>query len=152
MLRTIPGGADQATQHAPRRAACVMQGLARPAQGIHAGHQGNPMPQLGFYVHSGRFSTSGLLLCLLLSSLIAAALAVPYGYAIRYIPLIYVKFLVTFGFGLAIGFGLNVGAKLGKVRNVPPGSASSSSPATSNTQLSTSRVPATGSAMRVPSV
>lgn len=70
-----------------------------------------------YYQPSGRFSVPGVLLMLVGGLLAAVPLAFAYVYAIWYIPLIYVNFLVTLGFGLGLGWVLKRLVKLGKIRN-----------------------------------
>lgn len=70
-----------------------------------------------YYKHSGHIGALGL------AKLIATALVgtlvacVIYAYGTFYIPFVYLNFLFTFGYGLAVGFLVVIGAKLGKVRS-----------------------------------
>lgn len=70
-----------------------------------------------YYEHSGTVPPLGLLLALLFGIIAAVFLAVIYGYAIFYIPFIYLNFFLTVGFGALVGYAVFLGAKVGKVRN-----------------------------------
>jgi hypothetical protein len=70
-----------------------------------------------FYQPSNRFSVGGLLLYVLGGVATAAVLALVYVYAVWYIPLIYVNFFATVGFGLVLGLVLSRLARAGKLRN-----------------------------------
>ena len=70
------------------------------------------------YVHSGRFTLSGLLRGLVVGSFFGAGLAVAYAYAILYVPLAgYITALLTGGFGLFLGVSIGLPLKTGKTRN-----------------------------------
>lgn len=73
------------------------------------------MPE--FYKHSGAISIGGLLGGAILGLAAAAGLSIIYSYAIVWIPLIYVNFLLTAGYGIAIGVAVYYAARIGKVRN-----------------------------------
>lgn len=47
----------------------------------------------------------------------ALFLGAAYGYAITYIPFIYLNFFITIGLGLFVGFAVGFGGKMGKARN-----------------------------------
>ncbi|MEM6883447.1 MAG: hypothetical protein AAF571_00340 [Verrucomicrobiota bacterium] len=69
------------------------------------------------YQHSGKFTLKGLM-AMAVSGLIAGVICgTLYALAIRYIPFIYLNFLVTFGFGLIMSAAIGVAAKSGHVRN-----------------------------------
>ncbi|RSK51108.1 hypothetical protein [Hymenobacter rigui] len=70
-----------------------------------------------YYQPSGRFTVGGVLAMILAGALAAFPLAFMYVYAIWYIPLLYVNFLVTLGLGLSIGWVLKRLARAGKLRN-----------------------------------
>ena len=69
------------------------------------------------YRHSGGVGALGIPLMCLVGGITAAALGVAYAYGLAWIPLIYVSFLLTGGFGAIIGLAVGVCAKAGKVRN-----------------------------------
>jgi hypothetical protein len=70
------------------------------------------------YKHSGAVTVTGTLLGLVCGGVAAVALAFVYTYAIVWIPLIYVNFLLTVCFTAGIGFAVAIGAKAGKLRNM----------------------------------
>ena len=70
-----------------------------------------------FYVHSGKFGIHGPLLAIGGGALIALPLGLAYGYLIRWIPFIYLNFLITLGYGFAFGWLTSQIMKIGKVRN-----------------------------------
>lgn len=71
-----------------------------------------------YYQPSGRFSPVSFVYLALLCLLAAPVLGLVYSYAIWYIPIIYVNFLIAAGFGIAIGMGINYAVVgVGKVRN-----------------------------------
>jgi hypothetical protein len=69
------------------------------------------------YSHSGVIPTGGALICLVGSAVATALLAAIYALIIRFVPWVYLNFLATLGFGLAIGFMVAVLGKWGKIRN-----------------------------------
>ncbi|KAF2513951.1 hypothetical protein [Flavobacterium foetidum] len=71
-----------------------------------------------FYKPSGKFSPM-FILCFLLASVTAfPIIGLIYAYCIWYIPIIYVNFFITIGFGFLVGFVLSwLVIKKGKVRN-----------------------------------
>ena len=71
------------------------------------------------YKHSGRVPVAGLLWSLMVGGATAALLGVVYAYATNYIPLVYINFLLTIGYGAAIGGAVGAGARMGRVRNLP---------------------------------
>lgn len=75
------------------------------------------MPEL--YKHSGAVTVTGVMWGLVSGGVAAAAMGFMYTYAIVWIPFIYVNFLLTIGFGLLTGWAVSVGAKAGKLRNMP---------------------------------
>lgn len=71
-----------------------------------------------YYEHSGAITPVGLILMLVFGAVGALVLGGIYGYAIFYIPLIYVNFFITIGFGMGVGFMVGLGGELGKIRNM----------------------------------
>jgi hypothetical protein len=69
------------------------------------------------YSHSGIIPIGGALLCLVGSAVATALVAVVYALIIRFIPFVYLNFLATLGFGLAMGFMVAVLGKFGKIRS-----------------------------------
>jgi len=69
------------------------------------------------YKLSGRVPFNGLLRVALFGLTAAAFLSAAYSYANVYIPRIYLKFLVTIGFGALLGWFVGSSARTGKVRN-----------------------------------
>ena len=70
-----------------------------------------------YYRHTGGFNASSVVLVPLLGGVAAAVLGAIYSYATRYIPFIYINFLLTIGLGCGIGFVTAFGLRQGKVRN-----------------------------------
>ena len=70
-----------------------------------------------YYAHSGKFGLMGPIYMLVMGTVGSLVLSAVYGYAIYYIPFIYLNFLITLGFGACVGFLVGYGGKLGKVRN-----------------------------------
>lgn len=70
-----------------------------------------------YYKPSGKFSSISFLYLILVSIIAAPILALIYSYATRYIPFIYINFLILAGFVLGLGFAVNFAIALGKVRN-----------------------------------
>lgn len=70
------------------------------------------------YRHSGKAPIMGLLLIGIAGFVAIPILGVVYGYLLRYIPLIYLNFLIVLGYAYAIGFVISKVAKYGKVRNM----------------------------------
>ena len=71
-----------------------------------------------YYKPSGKFSPISFVYFILVCTVALPILATIYAYLIWYIPIIYLNFLVTFGFGFAIA--ITVGylvVRLGKVRS-----------------------------------
>lgn len=77
---------------------------------------GNSMESRQFYVHSGKIAPQ-LVLGVPILFIISVALAFAYAYSIVYIPFIYVKFLLTLGFAVAIGFSTAIVLQFFKTRN-----------------------------------
>ncbi len=69
------------------------------------------------YKHSGRFSGTGLLLALAAPATVAFPLGYIYAYLIKYIPFIYLNFIITGGYGFASGAFTGWLLQRGKVRN-----------------------------------
>lgn len=72
-----------------------------------------------YYRHSGNFEPIGLILMLAFGVVGAVGGAFVYGYATHYIPLVIVTLFLTFGYAVILGVLVGMGAKLGKVRNMP---------------------------------
>jgi len=70
-----------------------------------------------YYEHSGSIGLIGPIYMLIFGAVGALIFGVIYGYAIFYIPFIYLNFFITLGFGGGVGFLIGIGGKLGKVRN-----------------------------------
>jgi hypothetical protein len=70
-----------------------------------------------FYKHSGKFGIHGPLLALSAGACAALPLGLAYSYLIKWIPFIYLNFLITAGYGFAFGLLTTVLLKFGKVRN-----------------------------------
>ena len=72
---------------------------------------------LKFYQLSGKINIMGPALGILFGTLVALPLSFAYAYAVRYIPFIYLNFLISFGYAFAICFAYTTGEKLGHNRN-----------------------------------
>ena len=70
-----------------------------------------------FYRHSGKFGIHGPLLAVLAALIVGYPLGILYAYLIKWIPFIYLNFLITIGYGFAFGFMLVPLLKFAKVRN-----------------------------------
>ena len=71
-----------------------------------------------YYKPSGKFSPIAFVYLLLVCAIVMPILGTIYAYATWYIPIIYVNFLITFGFGVSISFVVRLLViRLGKVRN-----------------------------------
>lgn len=70
-----------------------------------------------YYVHSGKCPVLSVFLMLIFGAFAAAILSVVYGYAIAYIPFIYLNFFITLFFGVLVGVVVGIGGKKGKSRN-----------------------------------
>ena len=71
-----------------------------------------------YYKPSGKFSPISFVYLLLVCAIAMPILGTIYAYATWYIPIIYVNFLITFGFGVSISFAVSLLViRLGKVRN-----------------------------------
>jgi hypothetical protein len=70
-----------------------------------------------FYRHSGKFNPLGLVPPLIAAILVGLPLGLLYSYLIKWIPFIYLNFLLTFGYGFAFGAMTMVLLKFGNVRN-----------------------------------
>jgi hypothetical protein len=70
-----------------------------------------------YYEHSGKFGLIGPIYMFIFGAVGTLVLSAIYGYAIYYIPFIYLNFLITLGFGACVGILVGYGGKLGKVRN-----------------------------------
>lgn len=70
-----------------------------------------------FYSHSGKFGPQGPILALAAGAGLAFPIGLIYSYLIMWIPLIYLNFLLTAGYGFLFGFITQKLLKFGKVRN-----------------------------------
>src|SRR5436190_7466286 len=70
-----------------------------------------------FYRHSGKFGIHGPLLAILAALIVGYPLGIAYAYLIKWIPFIYLNFLITTGYGLAFGFVTMLLLQFAKVRN-----------------------------------
>ena len=71
-----------------------------------------------FYEHSGRCGPVGVPITAVTGILAGAVFGLAYAYIINWIPLIYVSFLATLGFGFVVGAAAAWGARIGKIRNM----------------------------------
>jgi len=70
-----------------------------------------------YYTPSGRTPLVGIVLFLVGGIIAAWLLGIVYNYVVEYIPFIYLKFLATIFFGIALGFACARLAKTGKLRS-----------------------------------
>ena len=70
-----------------------------------------------YYEHSGTVGALGPLMVALLGLSAAVLTGAIYGYALNYIPFIYLNFILTLVFGAAVGYAVGKGAKFGKIRS-----------------------------------
>lgn len=70
-----------------------------------------------YYKHSGKIGPLGPIYMIVFGVLAALVLGAIYGYAIFYIPFIYLNFFITLFFGAIVGYAIGLGGKMGKVRN-----------------------------------
>ncbi len=70
-----------------------------------------------YYRLSGEMGPVGPVMAFAYGVLAAVLLAIPYGYAIRYIPIVYLNVLITLVFGGFIGWMTGKGGMAGKIRN-----------------------------------
>ena len=70
-----------------------------------------------FYSHSGKFGIHGPMLAIAAGVIVAYPLGFAYAYLIKWIPFIYLNFLITAGYGFLFGFMTSLLMKFGKVRN-----------------------------------
>lgn len=69
------------------------------------------------YAHSGEYAVGGLVTSLLVAAAGAAALGFAYGYALYYVPLIYLSVLGTLALAFGVGWVSRFGLHRGHVRN-----------------------------------
>ena len=74
------------------------------------------MPEL-YYKPSGKFSPISLLYFVVFMVITIPVLSIVYIYAIRFIPFIYLNFLIAIACGCAVGFVMMLISKWGKIRN-----------------------------------
>src|SRR3954467_6321705 len=72
-----------------------------------------------FYSHSGKFGIHGPLLAIVTGLVLGYPLGIAYAYLIKFIPFIYLNFLVTAGYAFAFGLLTAMLMKFGKVRSGP---------------------------------
>lgn len=71
------------------------------------------------YKHSGKFGMHAPALMAIITAAASFALGLAYAYLVKWIPFIYLNFLLTAGYGFVIGFVAGFMLKVGKVRNTP---------------------------------
>src|SRR5260221_5516678 len=69
------------------------------------------------YRHSGKFGVHGPLLALVAALVAGFPLGFAYAYLVKWIPIVYVNFFATIGYGVLFGFLSGWLMKFGKVRN-----------------------------------
>ncbi len=69
------------------------------------------------YRHSGKFNPAALAAALGVAVVVGIPLGLVYAYLLRWIPFIYVNFLLTFGYGFAFGWLTSRILKAGRVRH-----------------------------------
>lgn len=72
-----------------------------------------------FYSHSGKFGIHGPALALVGGAIAAVPLGLIYSFLIKWIPFIYLNFLITAGYGFVFGLMTALLMKFAKVRNGP---------------------------------
>lgn len=70
-----------------------------------------------YYQSSGTIGAAGPILMILFGVIGTLILGAVYGYAVFYIPFIYLNFLITAIYGAGVGYLIGLGGKWGKVRN-----------------------------------
>src|SRR5579871_968818 len=70
-----------------------------------------------YYRHSGIVPLGGLVQTLFAGLGAAISLGIAYSFAMVYIPIIYLNFLGTAGFGFVIGYLVKQSARAGRIRN-----------------------------------
>jgi hypothetical protein len=70
-----------------------------------------------YYSHSGRVTTAGLFLPLILGGIVALILGAFYSITLNYVPFIKLRFIITLLFGIGTGGAINYLAYFGKMRN-----------------------------------
>jgi hypothetical protein len=71
------------------------------------------------YRHSGKFYAHGPIVAVIVAVVAGFPLGYAYAYLMKWIPLIYLNFLVTLGYGFLFGFLTGALMRWGKVRNTP---------------------------------
>ncbi len=69
------------------------------------------------YRHSGKFNPPAVLLPLIAAVVLGFPLGFAYAYLIRWIPFVYINFIITLGYGFTFGWGTGRLLKAGHVRN-----------------------------------
>ena len=70
-----------------------------------------------YYKSSGSFSPIGIATTLGVGLLATLVLSLVYGYALAWIPFIYINVFIILGYGFGVGMAVNFGGKFGKIRN-----------------------------------
>ena len=70
-----------------------------------------------YYRSSGAFSPLGIAITLGVGIVATAILSLIYGYALAWIPFIYINVFIILGYGFGVGMAVNFGGKMGKMRN-----------------------------------
>jgi hypothetical protein len=69
------------------------------------------------YSHSGTVPMGAAISTLLVAAVTASVGGIIYAYAFHWIPFVYINFLITLGFGIAIGSAVSIMARRGKIRS-----------------------------------
>ena len=75
-----------------------------------------PLP---VYRHSGKFGIHGPIAAIVVAGAIGFPLGFVYAYAMKWVPFVYVNFLLTAGYGFAFGGATGLLMKWARVRNTP---------------------------------
>jgi hypothetical protein len=70
-----------------------------------------------YYRHSGKAPVAGITMAVIAGLVSVLILSLIYGYAIAYIPFIYLNFFITLGYGGILGMIIGIAATAGKIRN-----------------------------------
>lgn len=69
------------------------------------------------YKHSGESNSFGFLAAFGLGAALAILLGFAYNFLIIMIPIVYINFFMSLGFGLILGYGVKFFSRIGKIRN-----------------------------------
>ena len=69
------------------------------------------------YSHSGAVPIGGAIATMFVATAMAIVGGILYAYAFHWIPFVYINFLITLAYGIAIGAAVSIMAKRGKIRN-----------------------------------